>query len=42
MFEFEAISGVEFAIAVGLAVLVIPFAEVTKLITNAIKKRKNK
>ena len=42
VFGFEPISLTEFAIAIGLAVLVIPFAEIGKLIANAIRKRKDK
>ncbi len=42
LFEFSAISFTEFAIAIGLAFLVIPFAEISKVIANAIRKAKNK
>ncbi|MBR2377230.1 MAG: cation-translocating P-type ATPase [Clostridia bacterium] len=42
MFEFTQISLIEFAIAIGLAVTIIPFAEISKLIVNAINKKKNK
>ena len=42
LFEFQKISLTEFGIAVGLAFLIIPFTEICKLITNAIKKHKNK
>ena len=42
VFGFEPISLTEFAIAIGLAVLVIPFAEISKVIANAIRKRKDK
>ena len=41
-FGFETISGTEFLIATGLAFLIIPFAELTKVIANAIRKAKNK
>ena len=40
LFEFSAISFTEFAIAIGLAFLVIPFAEISKVIANAIRKTK--
>ena len=40
MFGFESITLTEFAIAVGLAILIIPFAEISKLIANAIRKAK--
>ncbi len=38
-FEFTAISFKEYMIAIGLAVTVIPFAEISKLITNRIQKK---
>ena len=41
-FEFEAISLTEYFIALGLALTVIPFVEVTKLIVRAAEKRKKK
>ena len=40
VFEFSAISLPEFGVAIGLAVLVIPFAEISKLIANAVRKAK--
>lgn len=40
MFGFESITLTELAIAVGLAILIIPFAEISKLIANAIRKAK--
>ncbi len=42
LFGFEPISLIEFAVATGLAVLVIPFAEIGKLVANAIRKSKEK
>ena len=39
-FEFTAISFKEYMIAVGLAVTVIPFTEISKLVTKAIRNRK--
>ncbi len=42
MFEFTQISLIEFAIAMALAVSIIPFAEISKLIVKAISKKKNK
>ncbi|MBO5927039.1 MAG: cation-translocating P-type ATPase, partial [Clostridia bacterium] len=42
MFEFATISITEYFIAMGLAVLIIPFAEISKIIVNAIRKAKNK
>ena len=41
-FEFEAISLTEYFIALGLALTVIPFVEITKLIVRAAEKRKKK
>ena len=42
IFEFTAISFDEFMIALGLSVLIIPFTEISKLISNAIVNRKKK
>ena len=42
LFEFQAPSTTEFFIAVGLAFLVVPFAEICKLITRLVEKKKNK
>ncbi|MBO5850785.1 MAG: cation-transporting P-type ATPase, partial [Clostridia bacterium] len=42
MFEFASISITEYFIAMGLAVLIVPFTEISKLIVNAINKKKNK
>ena len=42
IFEFTAISPTEFIIALGLAVLIIPFTEISKLIRNAIVNKKKK
>ena len=41
IFEFTQISLVEFAIAIGLAVLIIPFTEIAKAILRAINKKKD-
>jgi Ca2+-transporting ATPase len=42
MFGFAAINGKEFLIAIGLAITVIPFTEISKLITKAIRKAAKK
>ena len=42
IFEFTQISLTEFAIAMALAVSIVPFAEISKLIVKAVNKKKNK
>ena len=41
-FEFAAISAKEYFIAIGLALTVIPFVEICKLVRRAVKKNKAK
>lgn len=39
-FEFTAISLKEFLIAIGLAITVIPFVEISKLVTALVRKKR--
>ena len=41
LFHFEAITIAEYAVALGLAILVIPIVETVKAITSAVKKNKD-